>query len=215
MPCTTVIGIAEDAAQSDLVEEQRFRYYLPLEQFRPERGMALMLRMRGDPALVGDRIRKTLQTVMPGQSYVTTRPTRELVDRQRRSWQVGATMFVAFGVLALVVTAIGLYGVIAYNVAQRMHELGVRVALGARAGDVVRLVVGQGLRFAVAGVATGSVLALLAARWVQPLLFEQSATDVVVFGLVGAMLIVVALLASSFPALCATRVDPITVLRSE
>ena len=96
-----------------------------------------------------------------------------------------------------------------------MQELGVRVALGAQASDVVRLVVGQGIRFAVAGVALGTLLALLAARWVQPLLFEQSAKDARVFGLVGAVLVLVALLASALPARRAVRVDPITVLRAE
>jgi putative ABC transport system permease protein len=110
---------------------------------------------------------------------------------------------------------VGLYGVIAYNVAQRMQELGVRVALGAQSGDVVRLVVGQGLRFAVLGVAAGTAIALAASRWVQPLLYAQSARDVGVFAAVGAVLVAVAILASSIPARRATRVDPNTVLRSE
>lgn len=109
----------------------------------------------------------------------------------------------------------GLYGVIAYNVAQRMHELGVRIALGARAADVARLVVGQGLRFALAGVVAGSSLALLASRWVQPLLFRQSARDPAVFSLVAGMLVLVALMAAGIPALRATRADPNTALRAE
>ena len=215
MPCTTVVGVAEDAAHESLVEQQHFRYYLPIEQFRPAAGFAVLLKMRGDPVLATDRVRSALQAVMPGQTYVTARPMRDLVDGERRSWRMGATMFVAFGVLALVVAAVGLYGVIAYNVAQRMQELGVRVALGAQASDVARLVVGQGVRFAVAGVALGTLLALLAARWVQPLLFEQSAKDAGVFGVVAVVLVLVALLASAFPARRAVRVDPITVLRAE
>ena len=90
-----------------------------------------------------------------------------------------------------------------------------RVALGAQASDVVRLVVGQGVRFAVLGVTVGTILAVLAARWVQPLLFAQSARDVRVFGAVGGLLVLVAVLVSSIPARRATRVDPNTVLRSE
>jgi putative ABC transport system permease protein len=215
MPCTTVVGIAEDAAHNSLTEKQRYRYYVPIAQFRPEGGYAVVLRMRDDPALAVERVRAALQAVMPGQTYVNVRPLGEIVDGERRAWRVGATMFVAFGVLALAVAAVGLYGVIAYNVAQRMHELGVRVALGAQASDVVRLVVGQGIRFAVAGVAVGGLLALFAARWVQPLLFQQSATDVRVFAGVGGVLVMVAVLASSIPARRATHVDPNTVLRSE
>jgi predicted permease len=215
MPCTTVVGVAEDVMHDDLVERQHFRYYLPIEQFRPLNGYALLLRMRGDPAKASDRVRRALQEIMPGETYVTARLFREMVEGQRRAWQMGATMFVALGVLALVVAAVGLYGVIAYNVAQRMHELGVRVALGAQSSSIVRLVVGQGIRFAAFGVAAGAVLALLAARWVQPLLYDQSATDVRVFGFVGVVLLFVALMATSIPACRATRVDPISVLKSE
>ncbi|HUQ81351.1 MAG TPA: FtsX-like permease family protein, partial [Gemmatimonadaceae bacterium] len=213
--CTTVVGVAEDVAHDAITETLHLRYYLPIEQFRPANGYAVMLRMTGDPVEAVEPVRKVLQTVMPGQSYVTVRPMRDVVNGERRSWEVGATMFVAFGVLALAVAAVGLYGVIAYNVAQRMQELGVRVALGAQSGDVVRLVVGQGVRFAVLGVAAGAAIALAASRWVQPLLYAQSARDVGVFAAVGAVLVVVAVLASSIPARRATRVDPNTVLRSE
>jgi len=124
-------------------------------------------------------------------------------------------MFVAFGVLALVVAAVGLYGVIGYNVTQRMHELGVRVALGAQAPDILRLVVGQGLRFAAAGVALGSVLAWGGSRWIEPLLFRQPAKDPIVYSVVGAALLLVALAASASPAFRASRADPNTALRSE
>jgi len=176
MPCTTVVGIAEDAWQrGSLTDDQPFRYYLPLDQYRPVRGFALMLRMRGDPALSVEPVRRALQAEMPGQSYVTVRPFREIIDARPRSWRVGATMFVAFGALALLVSAVGLYGVIAYNVTQRLHEVGVRIALGAKVGDVLRLIMGQGIRFALAGVVLGSMLALAGSRWVQPLLFRQSA----------------------------------------
>jgi ABC-type antimicrobial peptide transport system permease subunit len=152
---------------------------------------------------------------MPGQSYITVRPLNELVDAQRRSWQIGATMFAAFGALALLVAAVGLYGVITYNVAQRMHELGVRIALGAQPKDVIRLVVGQGVRFALIGVTLGLVLALIGARWIQPLLFQQSARDPGTYAIVAALLLAVALLASALPALKATRADPNAALRGE
>ncbi|MBV9881080.1 MAG: ABC transporter permease [Gemmatirosa sp.] len=214
LPCTTVVGVAEDAVQSSLTDDAHLQYYLPLAQFHWAEGRALLLRMRGDPAAQMDRVRRALQRVMPGQSYVTVQPFQEVVDEQRRSWSLGATMFVAFGGLALVVAAVGLYGVIAYNVVQRRHELSVRVALGARARDVVRLVVGQGLSFAAAGVTIGLGGALVAARWIQPLLFEQPARDPMTYGVVGALIVLVAIAASAVPAWRATRSDPNAALRS-
>jgi putative ABC transport system permease protein len=214
MPCTTVVGIAEDMVQGDLTSDKKYQYYLPLEQASPSGGF-VMLRMRGDPAAQQEAVRKAMQRVMPGQSYVTTKPFIEIVDEQRRSWQLGATMFVAFGVLALVVAAVGLYGVIGYNVTQRMHELGVRVALGAQARDILGLVVGQGVRFALAGVALGTLLAYAASRWLEPLLFRQSARDPVVYAAVGTVLVLVALAASGAPAVRASRADPNSALRSE
>jgi ABC-type antimicrobial peptide transport system permease subunit len=156
-----------------------------------------------------------MQRVMPGQSYVTTKPLGELVAEQQRSWQLGATVFVAFGVLALVIAAVGLYSVIGYNVMQRMHELGVRVALGAQSSDILQLVVGQGVRFAVAGVALGTALAFGASRWLEPLLFKQSPKDPIVYSIVGGLLLLVALAASAAPAFRASRADPNTALRSE
>jgi ABC-type antimicrobial peptide transport system permease subunit len=152
---------------------------------------------------------------MPGETFVTVMPLIDVVDAARRSWQLGATMFVAFGVVALLVAAIGLYGVIGYNVTQRMHELGVRVALGAQAKDILRLVVGQGMAFAFAGVVLGGVIALVASRWMQPLLFQQSAKDPMVYALVGALMLVVALAASAPPAARAAKADPSAALRAE
>ena len=104
---------------------------------------------------------------------------------------------------------------IAYNVTQRMHELGVRMALGAQAGDIRRLVMSQGARFAGAGVALGVVLAVVASRWIEPLLFQQSAKDPVVYALVGGVLMAVALAASAVPARRAAQADPNSALRSE
>jgi predicted permease len=214
MPCTRVVGVVEDAVH-DPLKDQPLRYYLPLDQFPDEGGSLLVLRMQRDPAARAEDVRRALQAVMPGQQFVTTEPLANMLDAQRRSWHVGATMFVAFGVLALMVAAVGLYGVIAYNVGQRMHELGVRIALGAQGADVVRLVIGQGVRLAIAGVVAGSAVAVVAARWIEPLLFQQSATDPVVLAVVGGVLIAVALVACSVPAARAVRADPNAVLRSD
>jgi ABC-type antimicrobial peptide transport system permease subunit len=215
MPCTTVIGIAEDMIQNDIQASTRFHYYMPVDQFDPAGGNGLFLKMRGAPRQYQETVRKALQTVMPGETFLTVTPLIDVVDAARRSWKLGATMFVAFGVLALTVAAIGLHGVLGYNVTQRMHELGVRVALGAQSTDILRLVVGQGVAFAFAGVVLGGSIALAASRWMQPLLFQQSAKDPVVYGFVGVIMLVVALVASAVPASRAANADPNAALRAE
>jgi putative ABC transport system permease protein len=214
--CTTVIGIAEDAVQGTLADDQHLLYYLPMDQKMPTAGNRILIRVSGgDVSRHVEEVRRALQKVMPGQAYVTVAPLQDEVDTQRRSWQLGATMFVAFGLLALFVAAVGLYGVISYNVAQRMHELGVRVALGAQPGNILGLVVGQGMKFALAGIAIGTLLALAASAWIQPLLFKQSAKDPIVYATVGAILFVVAIVASTVPALRAAKADPNVALRSD
>jgi ABC-type antimicrobial peptide transport system permease subunit len=124
-------------------------------------------------------------------------------------------MFVAFGGLALVLAAIGLYSLIAYDVAQRTQELGVRLALGASVSDVMRLVMSSGVRLVVVGVVLGGGLAFWGSRWMEGLMFRQSPRDPMVFGIVALVLMAVALLASSGPALRASRVDPNVALRGE
>ena len=215
-PCTTVVGIAENTVQHNLGADERLMYYMPVEQIAPAQLSTLRVRLSSaDVATHIEGVRRTLTQAMPGDGFVFVRPLQEVVDDQSRSWRLGATLFVAFGVLALVVAVVGLYGVVSYNVAQQTHDIGVRVALGARALDVVRLVMTQALSVVVAGVAIGLVLPLLASRWVEPLLFRQSATDPATYAGVGAAMIVVAIAASAIPALRAVRVDPNVALRSD
>jgi ABC-type antimicrobial peptide transport system permease subunit len=214
-PCTTVVGIAEDVMQREIATTQRYHYYVLLDQNTRTWGNWMALRLRGDAVREVEHVREVLQRVMPGASFVTVHPLRRIVNNAQRSWRMGATMFVAFGVLALVVAAVGLYGVIGYNVEQRMHELGVRIAVGAQPRDILRLVVGQSVSFALAGTAFGLLVAAAASRWIQPLLFQQSARDPFVYGGVGATMIAVALAASALPALRASRTDPTTALRAD
>jgi ABC-type antimicrobial peptide transport system permease subunit len=216
MPCTRVIGVAEDAVQYSITDNERLLYYIPDEGPPPLRpGNRIWIRFaEGDPSAQMEAVRRALQRVMPAPGYVTVSRLQDLVDNQRRSWTLGATMFVAFGALAMLVAAVGLHGVIGYNVAQRLHELGIRIALGAQRGDVVRLVVAQAVAFVAVGLAIGVAAALVAARWVQPLLFGESARDPVVFVVVAAVIGIVSLLASSGPAIRATRADPSSALRA-
>jgi len=210
-----VVGIAENVTVADLGEAQPYHYYLPLEQQPVSRVFALAVRVEGNVTAAQESLRRTLQAEMPGQAYVTVQPMASVVDGQRRSWQLGATLFSAFGGLALLVAAIGLYGVIAYNVAQRMHELGIRMALGASRRNVVSLVVVQAVRFAGFGILIGLAIALAAGGLIEPLLFQQSARDPVVLFGVALVLALVAILASLAPASRAVRADPNAALRSD
>jgi predicted permease len=215
-PCTMVIGVAEDAVYQSITDELRLTYYLAADQLDPAWGRTLLIRMKTsniDAEI--ERVRRALQAAMPGDGFVVVRPLRELVDDQQRSWRLGATLFVTFGVLALVVAGVGLYGVIAYSVMQRMHELGVRVALGAVWTDIVRLVVTQSLAMAGAGVAIGLGIALLTSRWIEPLLYKQSPRDPFAYGAISAIMLLVAIIASAVPALRAAAADPNRALRAE
>jgi predicted permease len=214
MPCTTVVGIAENIKEQSLAADSGFFYYLPYTQYAPQNG-GLFVRTRGNAAEMKDIVRRRLQREMPGASYVTITPIAEIVGSQTRSWHLGATMFATFGVLALVLAAIGLYSVIAYNVAQRTHEMGVRVALGAQMRDVITLVLTDGMRLSIAGLAIGTVVALWAAKWVKPLLFDVSPRDPYVFVIVGGTLLGVAVVASLIPARRAAKVEPTVALRSD
>ena len=214
VPCTTVVGIAENIRSQKLSAEGGLFYYLAAAQFSPDRG-GLFVRMQGDTARARETLRRRLQPLMPGASYVTVTPLAEILGSQTQSWRLGATLFTLFGGLALVLAAIGLYSVIAYNVAQRTHELGVRVALGAEMRHLVRLVLVEGMKLALVGVVLGGAIALFVGRWVKPLLFDVSPRDPAVFAGVGAVLLGVAALASLIPARRAGRVDPIEALRAE
>ena len=213
-PCTTVIGVAEDMRLRSLTTEREHTFYLPIAQFGEATGM-LLVRVGGDAADRADLVRRRLQRLMPGAAYVSTYPFRDMVDPTMQSWRFGATMFVAFGALALVLAGVGLYGVISYGVAQRRQEIGVRIALGAPAAHVVSLVIGDGLRMVITGVVLGSLIALYASRWAGSLLFQESARDPAVYVAVSFALVVVALIATAVPAIGASRVDPNVTLRVE
>lgn len=218
MPCTTVIGVAENMRAEQITNEDEFAYYMPMEQYRRVIGVfepSLYVRVRGRADDYAESIRARLQRVVTSPAYVTTTPFHEMVDPNRRAWESGATMFMAFGGLALALAAIGLYAVIAFGVSQRTPELGVRIALGALPGDVVRLVVGEGARVTLIGVALGGGIALLGARAMAPLLFQVSPRDPLVYGVVALTLLAVGIAASLIPAVRAAHVDPNTALRTD
>jgi putative ABC transport system permease protein len=215
----TVVGVAEDMRWIRLQGKPEMWYYLPAAQygmlFDEPLSLQILARVSGRAEDHPEVARRSLQPLMPGEGYVTTTPLRSFVAPSQRAWEFGATMFLAFGGLALVLAAIGLYSVIAYGVRQRSHELGVRIALGAQVHHVFSSVIRQGLGFALAGIAIGVAVALFAARWVEPLLFQQSARDPVVAISAAAVLLTVAIVATIQPAIRAARVDPTRALRAD
>jgi predicted permease len=215
-PCTTVIGVAENTAQQDVGDDPRYMFYLPMDQVALGGLSTMLIRMSdGNAAGSVEYVRRELTRRMPGDGFVVVRALQDIVDDRSRSWRLGATLFVAFGGLAFIVAVVGLYGLISYSVEGRMHELGVRASLGARPAALIALVVGQGVRFAAFGVAAGIGLALLGARWIEPLLFRQTATDPAMYAMVAVMMIVVAIAASVAPAWRASSADPCVALRVE
>jgi ABC-type antimicrobial peptide transport system permease subunit len=139
----------------------------------------------------------------------------ERLEPEYRPWRLGATLFTAFGFLALLVAIVGIYSTVSYGVSQRTHEFGVRIALGARIRDVLRQVMGEGVRIVAIGIALGIALALTAGRLVSSLLYGVEPSDPAVLLLVTASLLLVAMLAALLPAWRAARVDPVTALREE
>jgi ABC-type antimicrobial peptide transport system permease subunit len=214
MPCSYVVGVAEDIKNTRLSDDPGLYYYVSSYQRSTQFG-GLLVRTRGDAADQAESVRRELQKLMPGTSYLTVTPFSDIVGREMRSWTLGSTMFTVFGSLALALASIGLYGVIAFNVVQRSHEMGVRIALGARASDVVWLVVRQGASITLAGIALGGVIALASSRWVDPLLFDVSPHDPLVYAAVAVTMLVMAAAASFVPARRAARADPNEALRAE
>jgi predicted permease len=219
MPCTTVVGIAENITSRELKSaEGDFTYYLPMAQYTASFDppmLAMFVRVRGRPSEVSGALRSRLQPLMPPPAVLRTLPLQEIIDPETRAWTSGATMFLAFGTLALALAGVGLYAVMAFAVAQRNREIGVRIALGAESRDVVRLVVGEGVRVTVVGVIVGVGLATAGAGRIAALLFNESPRDPTVYVTVAGALLAVGILASAIPAARAARVDPNVALRDE
>ena len=213
--CARVVGIAGDTRRSQLREPPVMHYYIPIGQEVGFGGTVLLARSTGANPALGPEIKRALVEYDASIRFVSLTTIQEAVDPQIKPWKIGATVFSLSGLLALVVAAIGIYSVMAYLVADRTHEIGVRLALGAQPGDVARLILRGSLGMAAIGVAAGSVVALAASRFVAPLLFDESPRDPVVYGIVAGVLLFVAVIAGIVPTLRANRIDPLEALRVE
>jgi ABC-type antimicrobial peptide transport system permease subunit len=217
-PCTEVVGVVENSHRFELVDEQEaMQYFVHVPQLPEKRDLdAVVLRSRGgDPSALIPTVRRELLALDPRVRFVNVRPFRELIAPSMRSWRLGATMFTAFGVLALLVAGIGLYSVLAFGVAQRTFELGIRSALGATRERLVSLVLRHAFRLVGAGILLGLGVALLAGPRMAKLLYGVSPRDPLTYAGVVLVLVVVALAAAGLPARRATKVDPSVALRAE
>jgi predicted permease len=213
--CMTVIGIAEEMHLRSFADAREFSYYVPALQSAEPPEPKLLARASGDVSAIIEPLRRRLQAEMPGAAYVSVFPMTQLVDFNFKSWRLGSTMFVAFGGLALILSAVGLYSLIAYEVAQRRRELSVRVALGATMSHVVGFVVGRGVRLVALGLVVGGAIALWGAPRLQSQLWQQEPRDPMVFSVVVLSLLAVGALATAGPAFRASRVDPNAALRED
>jgi predicted permease len=209
-----IIGVVKDAKYGSLDEKPQSMAYYPYTQ--KLFGMwNLVVRFNGDPRQVVSDVHKSIKEVNRNLPVVEVTPLEDQVDRSLVKPKLMARLSTFFGLMALSLACIGLYGVMSYGVLRRTKEIGVRMVLGARTGDVLRLVVGQGVRLIAIGVALGLAGAYAAAHVLKSLLYGMSPTDPLTFVGISLLLLVVALLACWIPARRATKVDPLIALRHE
>jgi putative ABC transport system permease protein len=211
----TVIGVVGDVKQLSTRDENRPYIYFPIPQNNRQIFGTLVLRTAVPPETLRENLRQAIWKVDPDQPVWKIRTVQYLIDRDLSPNRFVMTLMIAFAGLALLLTAIGTYGVISYSVSQRTQEIGVRMALGATSGDVLRLVVRQGTTLATVGAAIGSLSALAGGRFMRKLLYGVSAGDPLTFFCVLSVLMAIAFLACYLPARRAASVDPMIALRYE
>jgi predicted permease len=218
----TIVGVVGDVKQSGLADETPLgAVYMPAAQVDTGpsaslgRGMIYVMRTSGDPNQLINPVRATVKDfdarmVISGLGPMTDLLATSIADRKFQMFLLGA-----FAMVALVLAAVGIYGLIAYSVAQRTREMGIRIALGALPGDVLLLVVRQGATLALIGIVVGSLGAIAATRWMRSMLFQVDPLDPITFGVVGLALAAVAIGASWIPARRAASVSPVVAMRTE
>jgi len=211
-----VVGVVDDVKFGSLREEFASVIYYPFPNGPTGRGqMTLQARTTGDPSALAPAIRAEVRRIDESMAVFDVRPLSAFIAATIVQERLLTMLLSFFGLLAMLLAAIGLYGVIAYSVSQRTQEIGVRISLGARSRDVLRLVIGQGMKLVLIGVIMGLAAAFGLTRLLKTLLFGVSATDPLTFAVIALLLILVALLACYLPARRATKVDPMIALRCE
>ena len=213
-PFSEIIGVVRTAKYRNLREEPLPFIYIPLGQ-EHQSGMTLMVRTAVDPTSLVGAVRNEMRALNKDVPVFSVQTMEERIGGQLAADRMIAVLLSIFGGGALLLAAIGIYGVMGYSVVQRTHEIGIRIALGAEQRDILKLIVGQGMVLVLIGAAIGLALALAATRLIKSLLFGVSATDPLTFAVVVVVLIGVALLACYLPARRAMKVDPLVALRYE
>jgi putative ABC transport system permease protein len=214
-PWATIVGIVGDVRGFALDEPPEPTMYWPVAQIRSTPSLAIVVRTESDPAALAPGVRDAIAQIDRAQPIYDMLTLDQLVAKSLGQRRFTLMLMVLFGVIALVLSAIGIYGVMAFAVTQRTQEIGIRMALGASALDVLKMVVGSGMFLAAIGVVVGLIGAFALTRLMASLLFGVSPTDLVTFGFVTGGLLMVALLACYIPARRATKVDPLVALRYE
>jgi putative ABC transport system permease protein len=209
-----IVGVAADVHHGGADQAAYMEIYRPLAQF-PYAAMTLVVRGSGAPSSYTASLRDAVRSVDPGIPLAEVHTMNELVSQSLGRTRLSTTLFSLFGALGLLLAAVGIYGVMSYTVQRRRHEIGVRIALGASGGDVVRMVVRRGAQLVVIGLVIGTIGGLAGGRLLENLLFGVTPGDRVTFFAIAAILGGVGLLAAYLPARKATRVDPTSVLRGE
>lgn len=207
-----IIGIAADVHERGFATAANPELYLPTHSY-PLQTAGVLVRTQGDPLRLINAIRREVLAIDPDQPIAAVQTMNQLLDSSIGQQRLTLILLGSFAAVALLLAAIGIYGLIAYSVVQRIPELGIRRALGAQSGNIRRLVIGQSLGLTLAGLALGLIGAFGLTRMMSSLLFHVSATDPAAFAGVALVFLAVAVAASCIPALRATRVDPITALR--
>jgi putative ABC transport system permease protein len=209
-----IVGVVADVKQRGLTAEVMPQVYVPLKQ-APTATISLVIRSSMDPLSVIPALRRIIKDIDPNVPLFSEQTMNDLVAAQVASQRFNAAALAGFAGLAVLLAAVGIYGVMAYAVGQRTREIGVRMALGAERGDVLRMVLRQGLTLTLIGVVIGLGASFGLTRLMRTLLYNVKATDPATFIFVTAALIFVALAACWIPAHRATRVDPVVALRYE
>ena len=220
-PWMTVVGIVADERHNGVTGIVKEKFYVPHSQWHVATGgniirnVFVVIRTASDPLGLAGPVRSEIRQMDANLPVANIRPMREVVAASLATPRLTGFLLGAFAAIALALAAVGIYGVLAYLVSQRTHEIGIRLAIGATRGQVLAMVLGQGMRLAAAGIAVGLVAAFATTRLMQGLLYQVTASDPLTYALVPLALLAVTLAASYLPAFRATRVSPVIALRTE